>query len=274
MIRASLYIFSIILMSVGAPLTSAHAQRKVDLELVLAVDVSGSIDPDEAMLQRRGYVSAFRDPKIVDVIKSGIHGRIAVLYFEWASAGDNRLLVDWTQIFDQASANQFAALLAEAPIRTGFRTSISSAIDFALPRFGQGGVEGTRKVIDISGDGPNNDGLPVDIQRDRAVAMGIAINGLPIINDRPNRSGFPTMPDLDKYYEGCVIGGPNAFVVLAENFASFADAVRRKLILEIANYGPAQNPAKIPSRRTVAYAAGCDIGERMSREYYRQRSFP
>lgn len=256
------------------------AEEQVDLELALAVDVSGSVDQDEALLQRQGYVDAFRDPEIHRAIAGGIIGKIAVTYFEWASSGDNRVLVDWTLIQDAASARIFAATLAEAPIRTGLRTSISGAIEFAVPRFGANGFQGNRRVIDISGDGPNNDGALVDLARERAVAAGIVINGLPIVNDRPNRFGFPNMADLDKYYEGCVIAGPGAFVVVAEDFKSFAAAVRRKLLLEIAGAIPdrpqrfAEGRPRAPRRILVSntgYAPGCDIGERRSREYYRDR---
>lgn len=264
----------------------AWALEPVDLELVLAVDISGSVDQDEALLQRQGYVEALRSEEVQRAIAGGILGKVAISYFEWASTGDNRLLADWTLIKDAASANNLASVLAEAPIRSGLRTSISSAIDFAIPRF-RTVYEGARRVIDISGDGPNNDGSLVDEARQRALAAGIVINGLPIINDRPNRFGFPSMHDLDKYYEGCVIGGPGAFLIVAEDFKTFGVAVRRKLLLEIAGL-PA--PLRPVSRSTVlksnnlksnnlksihiadnAYNPGCDIGERRSRDYYRER---
>lgn len=265
------------------------AQTEVDLQLVLAVDISGSVDQDEALLQRQGYVAAFRDPEVIRAIKGGMIGRIAVMYFEWASYGDNRLLVDWMVIGDEASAHLFAAMLAEAPIRTGLRTSITGAIDFALPRFAQADMRATRRVIDISGDGPNNDGGLIDFAREKAIAAGITINGLPIVNDRPNRFGFPNMIDLDKYYEGCVIGGPGAFIVVAQDFASFGEAVRRKLLLEIAGLVPeggrasvgrretAQRPRALPFQpgrallHRAQYSPGCDIGERRSRDFYQNR---
>ncbi|MCW5732380.1 MAG: DUF1194 domain-containing protein [Alphaproteobacteria bacterium] len=267
----------------------ATAETEVDLQLALAVDISGSVDQDEALLQRQGYVAAFRDPEIIRAIKGGMIGKIAVMYFEWASYGDNRLLVDWMVIGDEASAHMFAALLAEAPIRTGLRTSITGAIDFALPRFALGNFRATRRVIDISGDGPNNDGGLIDLAREKAIAAGITINGLPIVNDRPNRFGFPNMADLDKYYEGCVIGGPGAFIVVAQDFASFGEAVRRKLLLEIAGLVPEGGRASVGRREAAQearlapfppargllhraqYTPGCDIGERRSRDFYQNR---
>jgi hypothetical protein len=248
----------------------------VDLELVLAVDISGSIDPEEARLQRDGYVGAFTHPEVIRAITGGYHGRIAVAYFEWASAWDQRLVVDWRLVEDTASAAALATQLAAAPIQIGQRTSIASAINFALPMFGRGGFEAERRVIDISGDGPNNDGEPIWTARDRADAMGVVVNGLPIINDRPNRWGFPTSPDLDRYYEGCVITGPGAFVVVAESFEKFGEAVRRKLLLEIAGLTPpkrrvrALRPAPLRTLK-ASYELGCDIGERQSRDYYQRR---
>jgi hypothetical protein len=248
----------------------------VDLELVLAIDISGSIDPDEAKLQRDGYVGAFGHPEVIQAITSGYHGRIAVAYFEWASAWDQRLVMDWRLVDGAESAHEVAASLAAAPVQIGQRTSISSAINYALPMFQRSKFEPVRRVIDISGDGPNNDGEPVWIARDRASAAGVVINGLPIINDRPNRWGFPTSPDLDRYYEGCVITGPGAFVVVAENFSKFGEAVRRKLLLEIAGQPPpARTRAALrttPVRSLKAsYEPGCDIGERQSRDYYQRR---
>ena len=255
----------------------AAAATQVDLALILAIDISGSIDPEEAKLQREGYVGAFTHPEVIRAITGGYHGRIAVAYFEWASAWDQRLVMDWRLVEDTTSATALASDLAAAPIQIGHRTSISSAINYALPMFQRSGIEAERRVLDISGDGPNNDGEPIWIARDRAGAMGVVINGLPIINDRPNRWGFPTSPDLDRYYEGCVITGPGAFVVVAEDFAKFGEAVRRKLLLEIAGLEP---PPQRQGRRLRAtpvrtlkasYELGCDIGERQSREYYQRR---
>jgi len=248
----------------------------VDLELILAIDISGSIDPEEAKLQREGYVGAFRHPEVIRAITGGYHGRIGVAYVEWASNWDQRLVMDWRLIENAEGARAVASHLGAAPIQIGQRTSISSAINYTLPMFGRSGFQPERRVIDISGDGPNNDGEPIWVARDRAAALGVVINGLPIINDRPNRWGFPTSPDLDKYYEACVISGPGSFVVVAEDFSKFGEAVRRKLLLEIAGKTPPQPHARglrAPPFRTLkaAYELGCDVGERQSREYNQRR---
>jgi len=261
----------------------------VDLELVLSVDVSGSIDAEELKMQREGYVAALTDAEVVRAITRGVLGRVAVAYAEWGSYGHQRLVVDWALIDGPASAATFAEALAQAPIRGGVGTSITGAIEFALPMFGRNGFEGTRKVIDISGDGPNNSGGLVTLARDRAAAQGVVINGLPIINDRPNRMDFPGLPDLDKYYEGCVIAGEGSFVIVAGNFQAFGEAIKRKLILEIAGAAPEPRrrfasppgpsrwrPASPPPaflRAGAVYDKGCDIGERQLQEFYSRRGW-
>jgi hypothetical protein len=268
------------------------ADLPVDLELVLAIDISGSIDADEAKLQRQGYVDALRDPEIHKAIKAGVLGRIAITYFEWSSFDHKSIVAGWTLIDGPKAAMELAAYLAEVPVRTGMRTSITGAVLFAMPMFEGNGFQGTRRVIDVSGDGPNNDGGDITEARDEAVAKGITINGLPIINERPNRFGFPVLQDLDKYYEACVIGGPGAFVVVARDFDSFAAAVRRKMLLEIAGMMPPARhatravapPRQMPPLRQLAQAAplqnrqgypgGCDVGERQSRDFWRQRYGP
>lgn len=209
------------------------AALPVDLELVLAVDVSRSIDPDEARLQREGYVRALTDDRVIQAIRSGVHGRIALCYVEWAAASLQFTVIGWTLIQDQASAQAFAGKLAEAPMQSHSRTSISGAIDYSMQLFGKNGFEGERLVIDISGDGRNNDGRQAHFARNEAVARGITINGLPIINDRPT-FGFPPDSNLDVYYETDVIGGPGAFMVVARSFEQFGEAILSKLIREIA----------------------------------------
>lgn len=210
-------------------------QIPVDLELVLAVDVSGSIDRDEAALQREGYLAALVHPKVVQAIRSGPMGRIAISYVEWAGDRFQRTAVDWGMVTDEASAQAFASALA-ASIPTSERwTSISGGIDYAVAMMDNNPFSGSRRVIDISGDGYNNSGRPVTAARDDAVAHGITINGLPILNDRPGPGGWPPAVDLDKYYEANVIGGPGAFIVAAETFGTFAEAILKKLILEIAD---------------------------------------
>lgn len=260
----------------AAQRTTPERVADVDIELILAVDISGSIDPDEAKLQRDGYARAIADPAVVKAIRSGVHGRIAVSYFEWADAMTQGSLVEWMLIHDQASAEAVSRRLLEHPIRTARRTSISGAIQYAIPIFGSGQHKGVRRVLDISGDGPNNDGGRVDLARDQALAAGIVINGLPIMNGRVNTWGFPVLEDLDRYYEGCVIGGPGSFVVVAESFDTFFEAIRRKLILEIASapHVPPvwqQSGPVVKAQSASGYAKGCDIGERQSNEFWRRR---
>jgi hypothetical protein len=205
----------------------------VDVALVLAVDVSRSIDPDEAQLQRGGYQNAIKDPKVVEVIRGGMVGAIGLAYVEWGGIEYQRLVLPWTRIAGQADADDWSARLAQAPRASLSWTSISGGIEFSRRVLSEAPFEATRRVIDVSGDGVNNSGGPAEEARDRAVAEGITINGLPIINDRPTFGRMPTVP-LDDYYRDNVIGGPGAFVIVAEDFESFGNAVKRKLIREIA----------------------------------------
>ncbi len=223
----------------ASPGASRAADVEVDLELALAIDVSGSVDEEEAALQRMGYIAAFRHPSVVEAIRHGPLGRIAVSYYEWAGFGHMKVVAPWTVIGDKASADAFATTLERAPPETARRTAIADAIDFGAASFDNNGYVARRRVIDISGDGPNNWGGSVTEARDKAVARGVTINGLPIINDRPSMFGLPPLRDLDLYYRDCVIGGPGAFYVVARDFKDFGRAVLRKLILEIADAGPA-----------------------------------
>ena len=263
---ARLLAFAALTGLMAAVATARAADQPVDLELVLAVDISGSVDPGEARLQREGYVAALRDDRVIKTIASGFHGRIAVTYMEWAGLGNVWTLVDWTLIANAADARSFAEDLRIAPGTTATRTSISGAIDYARRLFADNGFAGVRQVIDISGDGPNNDGVLVTTARDAALAEGLTINGLPIINDRPNRFGFPSLPDLDLYYESCVIGGPGAFIVVADGFRAFPNAILRKLIREIAER---QSPAPRLQRVQGYHVPPCDIGEKQLRDYFR-----
>lgn len=219
---------------------SAAAEVPVDLELVLAVDISGSIDPHEASQQRRGYVDAWSDPAVITAIRSNYHGRIAVTYFEWSGADYQRSLIDWRLVADEADSLALASELAEAPITRGMYTSISGAIDYAATLFENNGFVGERRVIDISGDGPNNRGRPLAAARADALAQGLVINGLPIVNDRLQPWNMPTPMEieLDRYYAEEVIGGPGSFVVVARGFEAFREAILNKLILEIAGREP------------------------------------
>jgi Protein of unknown function (DUF1194) len=277
---------------------SAQDKKEVDLALALAIDISGSIDPDEAKLQREGYVQAFRDPVIVKAILGGSHGRIAVAYYEWSDAWVQRLLIDWTLLDSEAAIEAFATRLANAPISIARRTSISGAIRYAIPLFGRSQYEAERKVLDISGDGSNNDGGLVTDMRYEALKERIVINGLPIMNDRPNPFGFPNEADLDRYYLHCVTGGPRSFVEVARNFEDFPRAVRKKLLQEVADRdrGPhsdfdvgaielkngvqlaqGSRPRRVSEDSDYTkfvkpeYELGCDVGERRSREFWQRR---
>ena len=248
-----------------APAASAR-DVPVDLELVLAVDVSGSVDHVEARLQRDGYVQALRHADVIKAIMSGILQRIAVAYVEWAGEATQATIVDWTLIDSEGSAYALSKEIDGAPLTRGRFTSIHQAIRYAMPMFVDNGFEGTRRVIDISGDGPNNIGGLVTVARDMALAQGIVINGLPIVNDRMNQFG-PQLADLDLYYRDCVIGGPGAFIVVARNFQDFARAVRRKLVLEIASPRPAHVPPPL-FRRVSMGAPPCDAGEKRLRQRF------
>ena len=208
----------------------------VDLEIVLAVDVSGSVDAYEARQQRDGYVAAIRDPAVIRAIGANEHRRIAVAYVEWAGATYQRTVVEWTLIDGEATALAFADQLEDAPIGRERWTSISGGIDYAMPMFEDNGFVGDRLVIDVSGDGTNNSGRPLDFSRAEALERGIVINGLPILNDRPQPFDMPTPKEvqLDLYYERHVIGGPGSFMVTAQSFEDFRTAVLAKLIREIA----------------------------------------
>lgn len=219
---------------------------EVDLELVLAVDISGSIDAQEAQLQREGYIKALLHPIILEAIGYGPLGRIAVIYVEWAGDYHQQVVVDWHLIADEADAREFTDKLAAEPIMVQAWTSISAAIDFSASLFDDNGYAGRRRVIDVSGDGYNNRGRLVADARDDAVAAGIVINGLPIINDRPSPWGSMPPRDLDAYYQHNVIGGPGAFFIVAESFTDFARAVRSKLLREIAGPVPPETYAMLP----------------------------
>lgn len=235
----------------AAPTAQAQKGRpQVDLELVIAVDVSGSIDPVEAKLQRDGYYAAFTNAKVINAIKTGPNRRIAMTYMEWAGSHYQRTVIDWTIIDGAEAAQQFVAKLADIPPTTQRWTSISGAIDYGVRLLNESPYEGTRRVIDISGDGSNNNGRHVITARDEAVAQGIVINGLPIVNDRPTNWGGMPERNLDKYYEDHVIGGPGSFIVVADGFEKFADAILQKLIQEIAG-----TPADGPTRYAAIPAA-------------------
>jgi hypothetical protein len=215
----------------AAPAARA-ADTPVDLQLVLAVDVSRSIDEVEAELQRRGYVEALTNERVVDAILSGENRCIAVCYTEWAGTHYQMVVIDWTLIDSAAAARRFAEKLSEAPRTSQSWTAVGAALAYAGQRFDGSGFSSRRRVIDISGDGRTNDGPPAELVRDKLVAQGIVINGLPVMM---NRTNFGRPPDLtlDTYYEENVIGGPGSFMIVADNFEQFGRAVRNKLVREV-----------------------------------------
>ncbi|MGI4945363.1 MAG: DUF1194 domain-containing protein [Janthinobacterium lividum] len=217
-------------LALPAPTRAADA---VDLQLVMAVDVSRSIDEDEAHLQREGYRTAMIDPRVVAAVTGGVVGAVAVAYVEWAGMGYQQLVIPWTRIAGPAEAAVWSDRLARSPRQSVSWTSISGALSFSRRLLAECPWEGTRRVVDVSGDGPNNNGPPAEDERDRLVAEGITINGLPIVNDHPN-FGVQPGQDLEPYYRNSVIGGPGAFLIVAEDFVSFGAAIRRKLVQEIA----------------------------------------
>ena len=225
----------------------ANAQN-TDLLLVLAADVSRSIDEGEFDLQRKGYAAALSDPRVLAAIRGGTNGTIAVCFVEWSGAGEQLVVADWTVIHDDEDAGGLAATFLAAPRSFIGRTSISGAIDFAMERFAAAKPYSSRRIIDISGDGTNNSGRPVTEARDRALAEGVTINGLAIINDRPNPGyAFHTQPPggLPEWYRQNVIGGPGAFLHVVEDFRSFADAMTNKLVSEIVDLAPEDRKAAL-----------------------------
>jgi len=221
----------------------------VDVALVFAADVSRSIDDDEFKLQRQGYAAAVTNPRVLQAIAAGQHGAVAICFVEWSGPEEQQVVVDWTVVRDGETAAQFAAILLNAPRSFVGRTSISAALDFSRAYFDKSGVAAERRVIDVSGDGTNNSGRTVTEARDEAVAEGIVINGLAIINNHPTNAWtlLHVQPPegLPEWYRLNVIGGPASFHIVVEGFETFADAITRKLVAEIASNAP-------PARRRLA----------------------
>ncbi len=209
----------------------AAAPTQVDLKLVLAVDVSGSIDNDEFTLEREGTADAFADPEVLKAIRGGSLGRIAVAMLDFSSPQFDKVVIDWTIIKDKASAQAFADTIRNTARTPGRRTSVSSALELGslLLESSEKDIVATRRVIDVTGDGPNNDGNPMTDAHDKTIAQGVVVNGLPVMDDMAN--GY--FPELDKYYAGCVTGGRGAFVVVVKSYKDYSAAMRHKLILEI-----------------------------------------
>ncbi len=242
----------------GTPLPVASGDDQVDVELVLAVDMSGSMDIEEAEIQRSGYIEAISHPDFINAVRAGMLGRVAISYFEWAGSVNETSLVAWQVIENGEDAVAFAARIAARPIATRRGTSISNALSYATRLLDTNTHDGLRRVIDVSGDGPNNMGPPVLPIRDMAVDSGIVINGLAILV-RPSVAGGA----LDAYYADCVIGGPGSFVVPVHRRDDFAVAIRQKLVMEITRRQPS---ARIVPTANVA--TDCMIGEKLRPRYF------
>jgi Protein of unknown function (DUF1194) len=231
----------------------------VDVELILAVDVSYSMDMDELAIQREGYAQAIVSKEFLQALKTGPNGKISVTYFEWAASGDQKIIIPWRVIDGPETADAVANEIVKTPIRRASRTSISGAINFAMPLFDENPHRGLRRVIDISGDGPNNNGSPVTIARDAALEKGITINGLPIMVKEPSYSTMD-IDNLDFYYEDCVIGGPGSFVVTIKERDKFKEAIRTKLLLEVAGLTPQPHIVPVAGKEP---RVNCMIGEKI-----------
>lgn len=252
-----------------ADMPAGKTQSNVDVELVLAVDVSYSMDPEEQELQRDGYREALVSPDFLNALKQGMHGRVAVTYVEWAGASDQRVIVPWRLVDGPSSAQTVADEIGRQYLRRAARTSISGVILFSAGLFDHSGYRGIRRVIDVSGDGTNNQGQIVSVARDEVVAKGVTINGLPIMLKRPAYNSVD-IDDLDIYYEDCVIGGPGAFVVPIREREKFKEAIRTKLVMEIAGRMPA---ARVIPASAQAPRISCTIGERMWQQRWGGRGY-
>lgn len=231
----------------------------VDIELVLAVDVSYSMDLDELAVQREGYAQALTSSEFLQALKSGRRGKVAVTFFEWAASNDQKIVIPWRLIDGPESAGAVADEIMKAPIRRASRTSISGAINFAMPLFDNSGYHGARRVIDISGDGPNNNGEPIQTAREAALQKGVTINGLPIMVKEVSYSTMD-IEHLDWYYEDCVIGGPGAFMISIRGKDQFKQAIRTKLVLEVAGREPTRDIIPVADSGP---RVSCMIGEQM-----------
>ncbi|WP_422074400.1 DUF1194 domain-containing protein [Tranquillimonas rosea] len=261
-------LFILSALALAAP---ARAQPvEVDVELVLMVDVSRSMSPREMEIQRRGYADALRSDEVVDAIGSGLIGQVAVTFIEWAGAHSQNTIIDWRLLRTRADAEAFADDLRIGVGRALRRTSISGALAHGSASLAGNGYAGLRRVIDISGDGPNNTGPLVTDVRDAVVGSGIVVNGLPLMTQEGTGSRWH-LADLDLYYEACVIGGPGAFVIPVTDWDDFAGAVRRKLVLELVGRDPMIVPAQFEGYETPSY--DCLAGEKMWRRSFGRDNF-
>ena len=246
----------------GGVLADKETAPSVDIELVLAVDVSYSMDMDELAVQREGYAQAITSKEFLQALKAGPNGKISLTYFEWAASSDQKIIVPWRVIDGPEAADAVAQDILKTPVRRASRTSISGAINFATHLLDEDPHRGLRRVIDISGDGPNNNGGSVTDARDAAVEKGIVINGLPIMVKDPTYSTMD-IENLDFYYEDCVIGGPGSFVVSIKDRDKFKEAIRTKLVLEVAGRLPPTRLVRIAGREP---RVSCMIGEKIWQE--------
>ncbi|MDE5444301.1 DUF1194 domain-containing protein [Bradyrhizobium sp. CSA207] len=239
-----------------------HSVQPVNVELVIAVDVSYSMDMDELAIQREGYAQAIVSKDFLQALSAIPGSKVAVIYFEWSMSGDDKIIIPWRVIDGPESADTVAAEIMKTPVRRGSSTSISGAINFALQLFEESPYRGLRRVIDISGDGPNNDGAPVIGARDAALEKGIIINGLPIMVKEPSLS-TTDIENLDLYYEDCVIGGPGAFIMTIKDREKFQEAIRTKLVREVAGLTPESGIVRAAEKEP---RVPCLIGEKKSQE--------
>lgn len=246
---------------------AAHAadEQAVDVELVLAVDMSLSMTRAELEIQRVGYAAALTSPAVIRAIQSGLHGQVAITFVEWSGTDQQRIVVPWHLVSSAADAQMIAERITAERQLGWRRTSISGALSFAASLFEGNGFSSSKRIIDISGDGPNNAGAPVLIARNAVLAEGITINGLPLMTAMGYMSALE-FEDLDEYYRECVVGGPGSFVMPVISWEEFPETIRRKLVLELSGYTP-------PHRLRPVMAGGydCLIGEKLwqqRRQYF------
>lgn len=252
---AVLFLFTVL------PARAGEEGEEVDVALILAVDISYSMDLEEQRLQREGYIEALNSQEVLRAIGMGMTGKIAIAYFEWANAFDQRLVLPWTIIDSPASARRATDIIAATPTRRAQRTSISGALNYAKTLFDESPYQALRKVVDVSGDGPNNAGEAVEAARNKLLATGVVINGLPIVLPR-STGGWGYIENLDAYYADCVIGGPGSFMIPITALEQFRSATKQKIIREVAELGTSD----VQYVQARGRKSDCMIGERMVRE--------
>ncbi|MHA6641794.1 DUF1194 domain-containing protein [Mesorhizobium sp. A623] len=250
----------------------SQPREPVDVELVLAVDISVSMTVEELEIQRDGYAAALTDPEVVRAITSGMHGKVAITYFEWAGVTYQKVIVPWTLVAGQADAEHVAKTISELPAWQPRRTSISGALHFGADLLAQSPFKGIKRIIDVSSDGANNEGPAMAPTRDAVVRQGITINGLPILSGAAPQ--IYDVPELDRYFAECVMGGPGAFVISVNGWKQFPEAIRRKLLLELVHDrlpDPGGVPKIILAKATQPY--DCMIGEKRWKQDLRHHMY-